>query len=344
MFLELLRNSFDQFKNAVFVVVGDYCLDVELCVDCHTQIGDRGDRFSIPVSDKLYAAGGAGNVARHLLSLGAKVFCVGLLGNDSDAHEICNHLSEYNAVTAGLTRWEDRKTDSFLRIQNPDGLSRDTIYRSDLEYELSNRTMTTAKQETQISYYLDDIISEVDGVVIVDMHLDEQSGTLTHAVKEALSCLAKNKAELPFLVDSRYYLTHYRYMYLKCNMPEFVYNIGLPDNQSVCHPTKAAKLLSDTSARGIFVTDGANGIYYYTEQSSPIISPGISTERVDTCGAGDASTCGILMGLNAGLAITDILCLGNLIGSYAVRQVGTGTLCRDKIEGLYGKIPDLSKT
>jgi len=334
----VLHDCLDAFVGTTVAVVGDYCLDVELYADEYAKIDDRGDRICIQAANKQSAVGGAGNVAKHLLSLGATVYCFGLVGNDSDGDDICLHLARQKAVVTGLVQCEDRKTDCYLRIHTPNGAGSAPFDRACVEYAVANTTKTTHEQEARLCCLLEEKIGLLDGIIIADMHTEDTAGTLTRNVKDELSRLAGERLDLPFIVDSRHYLSHYRHMYLKCNTPEFICYTGCADINSACVPAKIIELLSGTSARGLFITAGENGIRYYRQQCDSTDGYGLSAKAIDACGAGDAATCGILLGLNTSLAISDVLFLGNLMGCCVVEQQGTGILCPERIREVYRRI------
>ena len=79
-------------------------------------------------------------------------------------------------------------------------------------------------------------------------------------------------------------------------------------------------------AKPVFVTRGSEGMLVLTgEEAIPV--PAFRVEGpVDICGAGDASSAGIVLGLSLGLAPEEAALLGCAVSSITIQQIGvTGT-------------------
>jgi len=71
---------------------------------------------------------------------------------------------------------------------------------------------------------------------------------------------------------------------------------------------------------------GAQGTYIFQPENKGYHHISVdAVEVVDTIGAGDSHTAGVIAGLSAGLTLHDSVLLGNIIGRYVVNQVGSDT-------------------
>ena len=94
---------FADFKSLKVGVIGDVMLD--------TYIWGKVDRISpeapvpiVSLDHKEQRIGGAGNVAINCSSLGAKVFLLGITGNDDEAEQLEQLLKENLIDTTGLVK------------------------------------------------------------------------------------------------------------------------------------------------------------------------------------------------------------------------------------------------
>jgi len=99
-------------------------------------------------------------------------------------------------------------------------------------------------------------------------------------------------------------------------------------------PVDIAKALLRMGARTIVVKVGENGAYYVSDREKALV-PGFPIERViDSIGAGDAFTAGLLSGLLEGLPLSDAVQRANAMGALATTVVGDieGLPRRDELE------------
>ena len=106
---------FDSFRSLKIGVIGDVMLD--------TYIWGKVERISpeapVPVVSlhhREQRIGGAGNVALNCSSLGAKVFLLGVTGDDDDAVILEKLLKENLVDTTGLVKSKKRITTNKTRI------------------------------------------------------------------------------------------------------------------------------------------------------------------------------------------------------------------------------------
>ena len=164
---------FNDFKSLKVGVIGDVMLD--------TYIWGKVDRISpeapvpiVSLDHKEQRIGGAGNVAINCSSLGARVFLLGITGNDDEADQLEQLLKENMIDTTGLTRSAKRTTTNKTRI-----LSRNQqMLRFDAEITNDLNKDDEAALLKQVSNFIE---HEDPNVLIFE---DYNKGVLTEKVIE----------------------------------------------------------------------------------------------------------------------------------------------------------------
>ena len=70
----------------------------------------------LKVVRREYAGGGASSVAADVTTLGAQCFCIGVVGNDTNARKLMDILKGLGAETGGIIEIEGRPTITKERI------------------------------------------------------------------------------------------------------------------------------------------------------------------------------------------------------------------------------------
>jgi ribokinase len=103
--------------------------------------------------------------------------------------------------------------------------------------------------------------------------------------------------------------------------------LGLPEAQSMLgkpEPDAAAADLLEAGVRLAAVKLGAHGCLLADASSTQLV-PGFPVEVVDTTGAGDAFTAGLIYGRLHGLSLPALGTLANALGGMAAAVHGAGT-------------------
>jgi sugar/nucleoside kinase (ribokinase family) len=85
----------------------------------------------------------------------------------------------------------------------------------------------------------------------------------------------------------------------------------------------AAASLAASTGRSVFCTLGPRGIYVGTAQGGQLVPASRLDEPIDTVGAGDSATSGIVAALLAGASEIEAAEVGNLVASITIKQLGT---------------------
>jgi bifunctional ADP-heptose synthase (sugar kinase/adenylyltransferase) len=174
----------------------------------------------------------------------------------------------------------------------------------------------------------------IDAIIVMDQVTEENCGTVTERVRKTLAELGKTRKDLIIYADSREFISFYDNILIKCNNHELLkaYNIHLdkePDEDLV---RKYGIKMSLKNGRPVFVTMGSKGQMVFEGEKVTEV-PAVPVEGpLDICGAGDATTAGIISALCCDADYCDAALLGNTVASITIQQLGTtGTASPEQV-------------
>lgn len=320
MLLDNINENLEKINSLNIAVIGDYCLDKYLYIDSKLDTKlDYSDLITYYVSQNTSLPGGAGNVANNLIKLGVNVFCVGLFGDDGNGYDLKNILDNIGANTDNIIFSNEKSTNCVLK----------PIRKIDNNYERLNEMIIINSKKTseimieKIINKIEHIVKMVDAIVIVEQFGDEQTGMFPIEVKDAISNLSKKYKDIVFLADSRKYINRYKNINLKCNQHEFHENFIKNKNEELSQSNILKYCSFIDSYKNVFVTRGEHGMMVADNKKVYDVK-GISVPLpLDTCGAGDSATAGIVIALCMGYNIYEAAILGNIIASITITQLNT---------------------
>ena len=182
---------FNDFNSLKIGVMGDVMLD--------TYIWGRVDRISpeapvpiVSLHHKEQRIGGAGNVAINCSSLGAKVFMLGVTGDDDEASQLEQLLKKNLIDTTGIIKSAKRKTTNKTRIisRNQQMLRFDAEVTDDLNQE----------EEAALLKQISNFIEHEDPNILI--FEDYNKGVLTEKVIEQAIALCRASGVICLLYTS----------------------------------------------------------------------------------------------------------------------------------------------
>jgi rfaE bifunctional protein kinase chain/domain len=326
--IEILEN----FPEIRIAVIGDFFLDKWLLIDRSLDEPSLETGLTAyQVVEKRNCPGAAGTITNNLAALSiGQIHAIGLIGDDGEGFELKRGLQATGVHTDYLF-----ESDSFFTPTYTKPLFN---YASGLEethrIDIRNRRIIDRDMEYKIIEGLYKAAENADAVIALDQVLDRNTGVITDRVREALAGLAGRKKDLVIYADSRAHTLGFRDIILKCNHLEALAALylgyqGEPDEKAVC---KCAAALSERTGRQVFVTWGVQGLVA-AKDGKAVRIPAVKVDGpVDSCGAGDSATAGIVSALCSGATGEEAALIGNLAASITVQQIGTtGTASREDI-------------
>ncbi len=313
-----LESLLSRFAGLSIMVVGDFFLDKYLVLDpaldepsLETGLAAR------QVVARRCMPGAAGTVMANLHALGVgDLFAVGITGDDGEGYELRQGLAAMGVRLDGLFESPDRFTPTYIKPMNrePGG------ERESSRIDIQNRMPTPRDLEDRIIGFIGDMSSRMDGVAVLDQVGQRNTGVVTDRVRDALCGLGRTLPDKVILADSRERIGEFLHVIRKGNRDEM-----RGADKRTARPGEMRGVDQET-ARPVYITLGADGLLLIDGEDRRHV-PGIRVPGpVDTVGAGDSVTAGIVASLAAGATPLEAGLVGNLAASVTVRQLGvTGT-------------------
>lgn len=260
----------------------------------------------VHIGDSEERAGGAGNVALNIASLGAKATVIGLTGKDEAADALESRL-ENVGVDCQFERLDGYATVTKLRV-----LSRhQQLIRIDFEDGFRGYDSTGLVKRFS---------SNLEGAQVV-VFSDYGKGSL-EAIRELIAMA--RKASTPVVIDPKGTdFEKYRdATLLTPNLSEFEAVVGgyVNDEDFV---NKAEGLRERLGLEALIITRSDRGMTLIQKEQAPLHIPTRALEVYDVTGAGDTVISVLAAAMAAGQSISEAMVLANLAAGVVVGKLGT---------------------
>jgi rfaE bifunctional protein kinase chain/domain len=343
--VERLSELVAGFPSKRVAVVGDFFLDKYLEFDPDlAEISIETGLVARQVVKVRHSPGAAGNVVVNLVSLGAKVVPLGLIGDDGEGYELRQDLARLGCETDYLTVAADRHTPTYLKPcdAHVPGLAGEAE-----RYDTKNRSPLPPELQALLVESFTRVAAEVDAVVIVDQVDEPECGVVTASMRTAIAEAGRRHSDTVFFVDSRCRAGEFRGVTLKPNKSEALAAVGLDGTPASDELVLAAGCdLYARTGKPVFVTRSELGILVFCDGATDKPSctppppqvvdvPAIGVEEpLDFTGAGDSATSAAVLALASGATPAEAALLANLAASITVKHLGgTGAARPEELRG-----------
>lgn len=287
----------------------------------------RAERISpeapVPVvleEKALERPGGAGNVARNLTSLGARVMLAGVLGRDAVGRRLIKRLKSEGTDCTGLICSANRVTTRKTRIVS----GSQQLLRIDREEIVP----VEGDDLEQIISFLKKITTGIDGVVISDY----AKGMIHPGLMEFINSRYRSDA-LPVVVDPKPRNSAYfnKISVLKPNLRELEQLAGKKFGNAGEIESFCRALAARQKCGAVLVTLGREGMFLVEEGGPATAIPGKKCPVYDVSGAGDTVTAVLTLCLCAGCSYLEAACIANTAASLVVSRPGTAVLSAEEL-------------
>ena len=316
------QQLFNDFANIKVAVIGDVMLD--------TYWWGKVDRISpeapvpvVAVTKREQRIGGAGNVALNLVSLGAHVNVLTLLGKDDDGEQLTTLFNQNNIGAKYIVTSTDRITTNKIRI-----ISRNQhMMRLDAEMQ----TDIIQNDEEKLLYAFEEYIAaESPDIVILE---DYNKGVLTQTVVTKIIALCKQHHILTAVDPKRKnFFSYVGVDIFKPNLKEAVEGLNiLTDVVSLSLLKDIHLLLQEKLKHKIsFITLSEKGVFYNENNSSSLIPTHIRS-IADVCGAGDTVIAVASLVYAATKNVKLMAEVANIAGGLVCEEVGTVAINKESL-------------
>ena len=317
------QSLLDSFKGMRALVVGDLMLD-EYIFGRVTRISQEAPVMVVRQSSTRAVPGGAANVAKNMVALGAQPIMVGVVGGDVAGQTLAEALEESGISADGLVTDEARPTTRKTRVIANHSHQ---VLRIDHEDEQSVSGDVEAAVLASAMRRLD----EVNLLVISDY----VKGAVTGRIIESLVEAARHR-EVPVVANPKpKSLAHYRGASLvSLNEYEGGLALGKPEGIQLGEAEAAAsQLRSKLGVDRMLVTLGANGMAAATAHDGFLV-PAVRVEVYDEAGAGDTVIATIALAIGANRFGPVALELAAQTAASVVKRVGVAVPTDDDLTAI----------
>jgi len=313
------------FERVRLLVVGDVILD-RYVWGAVERISPEAPVPVVRVTRESTMLGGAGNVARNLVSLGGQVRFAAVVGEDDTGAEIARLLADWKIDPAGLAPDPDRpttvKTRVIARAQQVVRFDRESD--DPIGAESARRLVASARAS----------VAHVDGVILQDYG----KGVLTGEVVRELMALFRER-DLPVFVDpkSEHWELYAGAELVKPNLREAAEVAGIRVRRPEDVLAVGRALLERTGARTVAITQGDAGMTLFYADGGVEHVPTRPRAVAEASGAGDTAIAALALARLAGAEWPEAARIANAAAGVVVAVPGTSTLSpaelRDALRG-----------
>jgi rfaE bifunctional protein kinase chain/domain len=317
-----LLTLIESFAGRRVVIVGDLIAD-EFIYGQVSRVSREAPVLILKYDATEIRAGGAGNAANNVASLGGRASLAGIVGADAEGRRL----------VAGLSRTVNRR--QIVRARH---------YRTPVKTRILAGGVHSAKQQIvridrDTGWPLSDEVSDafakklIGALADCDAVLlsDYGSGLVTPALAASIhEVVTRGRARaVPVLVDTRYRLLDYHGL-TTCtpNESEVEQVLGIRINDDLEVLERAGRtLLRRTGMQAIFITRGSRGMAVFQPKQPTVHVPIFGSDQVaDVTGAGDTVIATCALALASGASFYEAARLATYSGGLVVMKRGTATI------------------
>ncbi len=307
------------FGTSHVLCVGDLMLDRFV----HGQVDRISPEAPIPVfrvGRETAVPGGAGNVVRNIVALGASASFLSVVGDDPEGRALAAMIAAEAGVEATVLTERDRPTTVKIRYV----AEGQQLLRADRE---STRPVIP-KTAAELARVVAEAAPRADVIVISDY----AKGVVTDTVLEAVASAAKANGK-PLVVDpkGRDFARYRGATLMTPNRRELASAVRADGDDEARLTAAAQRALAEWDVEAILITLGEEGMSLVTRDGSARHLPAEVREVYDVSGAGDTVLATCAAALGRGLPLLDAARLANLAAGIVVGRVGTAVVYKDDL-------------
>lgn len=330
-FLQDYLRIIGNFSRVKVAIIGDIVADIYI-YGRPFRLSREAPVIVVKYEEECIVPGGAGNTANNLSKLGARVYPIGIVGEDGPGRALIDYFSRDGVDVSGIFVSKDSGTISKTRLLAGDvHASKRQVVRIDKEPAWK---AVPPSLETRILDYMDSLYKEIDAWIISDYGYDIITPRLLERIKE----IAREKV---VVVDSRYRICEFIGVTIVApNESEAEAASGIPIEGEDTLTEIGLQLLKKIRPEAVVITRGNKGMMLFEKtgrvESIPICGP---NEVTDVTGAGDTVTGLLALGLPAGANYLQAARLSNYAAGVVVMKNGTATLSTSElVEAIKGDL------
>jgi D-beta-D-heptose 7-phosphate kinase/D-beta-D-heptose 1-phosphate adenosyltransferase len=296
--------------------IGDLMLD-EFVYGEVSRISPEAPTPVIAVKRSELMVGGAGNVARNLVSLGARCIFVGVVGDDDAGGELKAELAKIPRIEAHLVTDAGRRTTRKVRFVSEHHSAH--LLRADWEPALP----IDSKSEDALIGYATKAMPKAGAVVLSDYAKGALTPRLIRAVIDAANKLGKPVVVDPKGSDYSVYRGATLITPNRQELADATHSAARTDEEIAAAASKLGQALG---TQAVLVTRSEAGMTLVVGQGDPIHVPAYPVRVRDVSGAGDTVAAVLAAMLAMRADFESAVRAANAAAAVVVGKRGTATL------------------
>ena len=324
--MDALIERLDALGSPRVLLVGDFMLD--------RYVYGHVDRISpeapipvLKVTRTEWRTGGSANVAAAVLALGAKVYCIGVLGQDDAAEKLVGMLSRAGCETAGLMRLPRRRTSVKTRYV---GLAQHRHQQQMLRVDEEDAEAPAKKVHNTIQAAVQGALADCDIVALEDYNKGLFTADNTPKLIDSARRAGKGVLVDPALIDD-----YGRYRGATVLTPnrfeaELASGVSITDEDTL--RLAAERIIDVAAAEAVMITLDRQGMFLLRRDGSHQRVPHARPRSVyDITGAGDEVLAVLAVTVGDGFDLPEAAALANVAGGLEVERFGVAAITRQEI-------------
>jgi len=305
------RTLLESFRGLQILVVGDLMLDLSVFGDVE-RVSPEAPVPVVRVERETASLGGAANVARNLVALGARAVPVGVVGVDDGGRRLRELVGAAGMPADGIVEAPGRPTTVKTRVV----ARRQQMLRFDRETSLG----LEAAQERTLVQRARSLWEGARALIVSDY----DKGAITPGILADLLPAARERG-LPVAVDPKIRnFPHYRPITaITPNRSEAARALKLPVRNEAEVEAAGRAIQERLGGPVVVLTLGEEGVAVFEPQGALTRIPASAREVFDVSGAGDTVVAVLTLGLAAGASPVEAALLANAAAGVVVGKLGT---------------------
>ncbi len=287
-------------------------------------------------NEKKYLPGGAANVANNIVSLGADVSLVGIVGKDSQAETLLSELKNRRIDTNGVFSVFNRYTSVKTRIVG----GHQQIVRVDWE----NINKIDNKLEDKIGSFISAAIKKFDAIIIEDYG----KGFITPSIVTSVVAWAKENKKIITVDPKEEHFDYYKGVTaITPNRKEAenaIRNIKIRNSYNTLRVASdklatdkdiniaGAGLLDYLNSEAVLITLGDKGMRLFEKDKKPYHINTVAQEVFDVSGAGDTVVATFTLALACGATMQEASTIANFAAGIVVGRIGVAATTQSELK------------
>ncbi|MBI5779135.1 MAG: D-glycero-beta-D-manno-heptose 1-phosphate adenylyltransferase [Planctomycetes bacterium] len=315
----------DNLPAPKIMVIGDFLLDRYVWGKVERISPEAPIQILKVQNDGDDRLGGAANVVHNLITLGAKVIALGVIGTDNGGQRIISLLKSLNGKNRLNYNGVIKDKFHITSIKERMIAHNQQVLRVDRE-EPNEDYFISHSIERKLLHHFSRTIRSVDAVIISDY----DKGTLTKTFLKKIIQLCRKYHKTVLVGPKGRDFTKYRgATAVVPNRSETEEATGLEiTSKASSYKSAAQKMLRNLALDFTVITLGPDGLYLLDKKGSSAYDPARHRDVYDVTGAGDTVLAALGIAFAAKLPYQDALHLANLAAGVVVSKVGTATVSR----------------